>query len=373
MADAQGTGTSGAPVVPAVGATAAVGAPLAPAVAPAVGAPLAPAVAPATAVGSGYASQMGAAASNAMRTVTESPGLMVAAVFILLFIIFVAIYIYVQLKVGLKYYTALAKPLNLNKVSTTSLASDASFPKAGGREFTYGFWVFYNNIESSNKHKLLLRRGDNPIVYFDNKMNKMYVRLRTGLADLDGAVFNTINDKTSLAVSPASPDSSSSVTNAAPSDIDFHDDVCHYVKMTVDYVPLQRWVFYTLSVDNDFVTMYQDGEIHSVMNLSAQAGSATGTGCKDPSTKLNRSVIGVSKTSGDMYVGGTVSASAPDAVLSRIVFFNYAITLQDVQALYSKGPMPQNILSQLGLPVYGLRNPFYRIDGLSASDATANS
>jgi hypothetical protein len=144
--------------------------------------------------------------------------------------------------------------------------------------------------------------------------------------------------------------------------------------MTVDYVPLQRWVFYTLTVDNDFVSLYQDGEIHNVMNLSAQASSATGTGCKDPSNpSLNRSVIGVSKTTGDMYVGGTVNASAPDAVLSRVVFFNYAITLQDVQALYSKGPIPQNILSKLGLPVYGLRNPFYRIDGLSAADATANS
>ena len=122
MADTQVTGTPVAAPVAQV-------APVAPAA-------VAPAVVASVQGSGGYASQMGAAASNAMRTVTESPGLMVAAVFILLIIIFVAIYIYVQLKVGLKYYTALAKPLHLNKVSTTSLASDASFPKAAGREFT---------------------------------------------------------------------------------------------------------------------------------------------------------------------------------------------------------------------------------------------
>jgi len=316
----------------------------------------------------GVMSQAKQTLNNAVATVTGSPGLMVALVFIILIIVFVSIYIYVQVKGGLNYYTALSKPMYLNNLTAQTLASDASFPVQNVQEFTYGFWVFYNGLSKSNNYKLVLRRGDNPIIYFDRQSNVMHVRLRTGQADLDGTIFNTLDANTTVANSnsnsngPTSGVGSATVTSV-DSGVAFENDLCHYIDMKVDYVPMQRWVFYTLTIDHDFVSLYQDGDIYKVMNLSGKTVSSNGTGCPT-------SVNGISKTAGDMAVGGSATAPAPDAVISRVVFFNYAITMQDVQTLYNKGPMPQSILSALGLPVYGVRNPFYRIDNI---DSTSSS
>jgi len=331
--------------------------------------PAVPSVAAPAGQAPGILANAQATLNDAVQKVTSSPGLMVALVFIILIIVFVSIYIYVQVKAGLNYYTALASPMYLNNIATRTIASDASFPVQTVQEFTYGFWIFYNSLSKSANYKLITRRNDNPIIYFDTQSNVMHVRLRTGQADLDGAGFSGLNSNTTIATSTDSSLSSvpgSSTTTTQDSGTPFSQDLCHYIDLKVDYVPMQRWVFYTLTVDNDFVSLYQDGDIYKVINLSGKTLASNGTGC--PTT-----VNGVSKTAGDMVVGGTPTAPAPDAVISRIVFFNYAITMQDVQTLYNKGPMPQSILSALGLPVYGIRNPFYRIDNISASDPASST
>ena len=322
---------------------------------------------------------------------------MVAAIFVLLLIIFVCIYIYIKLKSNLKYYEVLSKPMYLNNLKNMTLTSDSSFPKANGTQYTYAFWVYGNSIKPTTNYKLLMRREDNPIVYMDPTQAKMYIRLKTTLANTQGASIGNLDNLTtsSLVTWRDTNGTMSAGTGAAEfaeMTTHFVSDVCHYSQIIIPYVPMQRWVHYAIVVDGEYIIVYQDGEINNVLNLASDKsclknGAANneifeGEAVK-PEKKSSEGVVststaiqnvgGVSKTHGDLIIGCGTSADSPDAVISRVVFFNYTISMSDVAALYQKGPMPQSVLSALGIPMYGVRSPFYRIDSVSVTDPNAAS
>ena len=66
--------------------------------------------------------------------------------------------------------------------------------------------------------------------------------------------------------------------------------------------------------------------------------------------------------SGDPKPGGDYL----DGFISKLKFFNYALTIDHAKMMYKTGPVHQSILSKLGLPLYGVRNPFYRVDAAAA-------
>jgi len=310
-----------------------------------------------------------AAIADVSKKIMESPGLMVASVFVLLLIIFVIIYLYVKLKSNLKFYEVLSKPIYLNNLKSMTLASDSSFPKASGPTFTYAFWLFVNSVKSGTNYKLVMRRKDNPIIYMDPNQNKLYIRLKTVLADTDKASITGLDSANGI-----NKDTYMTIGSTASTTLKFSEDKCHYAQMTVDYVPLQRWVHYAVVVDGDYIVVYQDGEIQSVLNLAGDKN------CREADSMATiKSVGGVAKTTDDLKIGDfnttltTSITESPDAVLSRVLFFNYAITMQNAMDLYRKGPMPQNVLSQLGIPMYGVRSPFYRIDSVDVQDANATN
>lgn len=367
----------------------------------------APAVEEAAAVGTVAAAAAAAstAVSDLSQKVMESPGLMVAAIFVLLLIIFVCIYIYVKLKSNLKYYEVLSKPMYLNNLKSMTLTSDSSFPKANGAQYTYAFWVYGNSVKPTSNYKLLMRREDNPIVYMDPTQAKMYIRLKTTLADTQGASIDHLDTMTTsasvswkdthgtMAPPPAVPPAAAGAPAFPSMTTPFASDVCHYSQIVIPYVPMQRWVHYAIVVDGEYIIVYQDGEINSVLNLASDKSclmngaanmetfdgavampvmDATKGGVRSTDTSV-QNVGGVTKTHGDLMIGSATPADSPDTVISRVVFFNYAISMGDVAALYQKGPMPQSVLSALGIPMYGVRSPFYRIDSVSVTDPNATS
>ena len=169
----------------------------------------------------------------------------------------VMIYILVQMIIVLNkpdflYYTLSPMPTDLSTSKFDSLRNSNKMPNTFAREFTYSFWVYLRSInkksEEENKYKLVFMRTEqetdqyfkraNPIVYFDKNSNKLIIKIRTTDAD------NT------------------SQTSSLPVDNindDFHNDKCLYSTLTVDYVPLKRWVNVIINVDNNRVTLLQGG------------------------------------------------------------------------------------------------------------------
>jgi hypothetical protein len=64
----------------------------------------------------------------------------------------------------------------------------------------------------------------------------------------------------------------------------------------------------------------------------------------------------------NFYSGKSTNGEKLDGFISKMKFFNYALTVDHAKMVYKTGPVHQSILSKLGLPLYGIRNPFYRVD-----------
>ena len=268
----------------------------------------------------------------------------------------VMIYILVQMIIVLNkpeflYYTLSPMPTDLSTAKFGSLLNSNKMPNTFAREFTYSFWVYLRSINKivheDDKYKLVFLRSEqdtdkyfkraNPIVYFDKNSNKLIIKIRTTDAD------NTTQ------------------TSSLPEDNisdDFHNDKCIYSTLTVDYVPLKRWVNVIINVDNNRVTLFVDGDIYQTILVNRKP-----EGCNNDEFSESRVV---SETAGTVKLGeqNENNIYVPDGLISKLQFFNYSLkTPSDIRKIYDNGPVEnQSFLQKFGITDYGLRNPVYNIE-----------
>lgn len=136
---------------------------------------------------------------------------------------------------------------------------------------------------------------------------------------------------------------------------------CGYFRMTIPYVPISRWVNISMVVDNDYVQLFMDGELRQVIDTKEMFGD----------NSCVRGVSSLTKTT-NFYSGNPgLGGENLKGFISKLKFFNYALTIDHAKMVYNTGPVHQNILAKLGLPLYGVRNPFYRVDDQVEEDANA--
>jgi hypothetical protein len=272
-------------------------------------------------------------------------------------LIFVLVYLLVLYnRPSLLNYTLSPTPIKLDKQSINEIPNTDKLPSlTNGREYAYSFWLYLESVKTNNNYNLVFLRSANsdsnqlqnanPIVYFDKNSNKLVIKVRTALADT--LTFNNLDDK-------VDPDDDTSLT--------VHEDNCRYATFEIDYVPLQRWVNIIINVNNNMLSVIMDGAIHSTRVLNADNDTCEG----DSSSKL------VSPTTGSVMIGNISETNntlpAADGYISRLQFFNYSLnTPQHIEKIYNAGPVKSiGILQKLGLPLYGFRNPLYRIDAVKA-------
>lgn len=211
--------------------------------------------------------------------------------------------------------------------------SSSKFPPSNGHEFTYSFWIYLTDYDVLYNHRTLFRRGGsvdginfgNPIVALDSKTNKMYIAIKTNQSLDVQSIEDVLLSTKKYAVS------------------------------MVDYVPLQRWVNISFSVQDAVITIFMDGDIYSVKSITDMPDmEPVSTGALSTSRGF------YSNTTGDMYVGD--SKYITKGFISRLQYFNYACTQKQMQQIYKAGPVKQSILSMIGLSTYGVRTPVYKID-----------
>ena len=136
------------------------------------------------------------------------------------------------------------------------------------------------------------------------------------------------------------------------------------------YIPLQRWVHVGVVVNENInggtITGYIDGELVLSVNQSTKQPSIPVTKDNNVTTNITPVMkltnMNISNT-GDVYVGGSPSdpiGPGFSGLVSRLSFYNYDISAQDVYTNYQQGPI-NNPLAALGLPAYGLQSPVYKI------------
>ena len=200
-----------------------------------------------------------------------------------------------------------------------------------GQEFAFSFWMYLLDSSPTADHKVVFYRGgsssltttsvigSSPVVSMDKSSNRLRVSVRTGNA-----------------VTPASSTASYSITNilADPG----------YLTASIDYLPLQRWVHVVAVVQDNLLTLYEDGDIYTVENVSDLQGSPVFSGI-----------------SGQLTVGG--GANEVRGYVNKLQYYNYALSPRDVRQLYENGPTSNSVLNLLGVDNYGMRTPIYKTDG----------
>lgn len=317
---------------------------------------------------------------NFFKKFTEGklPVIILVIGMILLFVIVIVYIIFSMKNSKLAAKQLTTKPIKLDELAKPIEIPAADIPKAVvGMEYSYSFWIYIQsydqtfskdaNGKTTPSDKVIFYRGTegdiataNPVVFMDGLSNKLNIAIKTqgssltsipNMVDYNGNLYNIkfmnyfLNNDLKLR----------DTSNPRQPAINKH------IILTVDYVPLQRWVNVTVVVDNKVCSVFMDGEIYSVKS------SEEFKSIREPELDLRGRPIDVNmivdKTDGGIYIGkGSVgSRNTIPGYLGKLFFFNYAMSINEVKKVYEQGPIGKNILGPLSVN-YGLRNPLYKLN-----------
>lgn len=318
------------------------------------------------------------AVSRSVNQVVEERG--IVAVFVvltlLLIVIIIAYLVWRLNRSQMSSVKVLSDPTRLNNNRIPSFSASKLPSLSTGQSYSMSFWIYLTDFKPKTNGKLILWRNPgiasaggavkftdaNPIVFLDPSVNSLYVSINTTRNMPSGSNITSLSELISQG----------SGTNTS--------NKWKYLTGKVDYVPLQRWVNYTFTVQNNLLSVYQDGSLYTVSDLydmiDMTCTPAMSTTCV--ARPLFAAVTGdltignpTPSTCASDATGNTTCIDDVDGFVSRVQFFNYALTSKQARAVYFSGPGSGNMLKLLGLPEYGVRSPIYRIDGDGNSDDSA--
>jgi hypothetical protein len=290
---------------------------------------------------------------------------MLALIVSTLLLIFIIIYVVKKIKNStLKSKAFVSTPTQPSSDSMQFVATDNEIPSLNnGSEFAYSFWIYVDSLDDVSNHKLIFLQSNSSdtedvafknayiVAYIAKNSNKLKFKIRTSNADQHDVYIDNSSTDTEGIDGPLYID-------AVKSDsITLDTDKCYYSEYSIDYLPTQKWTNVIINVENNFVSIFLDGELLSTHNLASSDSSSS---CTDSYLSNILSV-----KSGSIFTGSdkvTNKLYAFNGYLSTFNVFNYSITLDNVKAIYDKGPISKSAV----MGNYGLRNPLYRIDEIKA-------
>jgi hypothetical protein len=220
-----------------------------------------------------------------------------------------------------------------------------------GERRSYTFWIYIHDMNKyANNYKNVFNVQTattitnpalaSPYVFLDKKDNKMYVRFSdTRLTDdkrIKNMSYNTITE----------------------------GSLADFMKtgIVIPYVPLQRWVHIAIVCNansyKNYLYAYVDGDLVSTTSHNEKdkyLGDTEST--RKVLTHMNINQSGVVNVGGEL---NDISGPGFSGLVSKITTFNYELNQRDVYDDYYWGPIG-NILARIGLGMYGIRNPVYKL------------
>jgi Na+-transporting methylmalonyl-CoA/oxaloacetate decarboxylase gamma subunit len=303
--------------------------------------------------------------SSVKGAFSGSSGIIIAFVILMLAFLLVIIYIVSQLRNNAykKGTPFTSKIIDLNDRGEPVEVPGASLPtQSMGAQYTFSFWLYTQDlVQTPGFHKLVFYRGEkgniqtaNPIVFMDQVTNKLYFALQPmgeSLSSIVGANYENLADitKQNYFLQPT---------------LKYGDSTTNkYMIIPVSNVPFNRWVHLALSVKDNVVTTFLDGEVYSVNTVNDVWLSRTPT-IDDVTRPLDPPIL-QNTLSGSVFIGRNQTLGGGYGVngyLSKLGYYNYAMTVQDVSKIYNEGAMSNNrLLSAFGMKQYGVRSPFYKL------------
>jgi hypothetical protein len=290
----------------------------------------------------------------------------VIVVFMILVVLFLVVILYIlsqlnynSLKVKRTVYKDV---LNVTKSTAPVVVSGADIPtKAVGDAFAFSFWMYLEgHPQTPGFHKMVFYRGEkggvqaaNPIVMMDEISNKMYIVLKTKDSTLTSTDANINYNNLKSIVER---------NYFLNKNLNFGDmNVNNHIIFEVNNVPFSRWAHFAISVAEDVITIYQDGEIYAVKTVADFVEPRSQD--KTIRGELRKYNLKVDDTTGSMFIGKSAEIANNNSVqgyLSKFDVFNHGLALADVQRVYLEGPVHKSWYEKWGL-VYGVRSPVFKI------------
>lgn len=265
----------------------------------------------------------------------------------------------------------------------------AGIPRAyNGKRMTISFWVYIHDVERyKGIYRHIWHRGDksvvgaSPLVFLDKDSNRMHIRFEKHKAitqtlsmatPFDATYKNKILDRKSGAKG-ATEFTGKIVKPEHALDMDLATN-----GITIDYIPLQRWVHVAVVVNEEInggvIYAYVDGELVKQETSGRKIAIETlvkGTYAGETTEKTVLTTVEKVREyqdlnldkPGDVYTGGSsVEDVGPgfSGLTAGFFFANHDLSAKDIYDIYTKGPV-DNLAAKLGLPAYGVRSPVYRI------------
>lgn len=260
--------------------------------------------------------------------------------------------------------------------------SGAAIPRAfNGKRMTMSFWIYIHDIQRyTGLYRHVLHRGDkgvkgaSPLVFLDRNTNKLHIRFDkidgSTTVSMEEPYVKAFNEKVKLGGKTIAESVAGTIKDPdAALDLDIASR-----GITIDYIPLQRWVHVAIVVNEEvnggIIYAYLDGELvkQDVSNQPVtRKTSIIKTGDSNPQdatfTRYRDLKDLYLDKPGDVYTGGSsVEDVGPgfSGLVSRISFWNHDLNAKDIYNIYQEGPV-DNLGAKLGLPAYGVRSPIYRL------------
>jgi hypothetical protein len=296
-------------------------------------------------------------------------GIIVGFVVVLFAFILVIIYILQQIK-GNSYKKGgqfIETPVNMTNMDGPIEILGTDLPtQTIGNQFSYSFWIYTNQFtQTGENNKLVFYRGQkdtistaNPIVMMDANTSKLQFVLKTIGSTLTSTDAN-IKYQNLKDIVEQNYFMNTNIKN------DTENSNKHLV-ITVNSVPLNRWVHYALCVNDNVITLFVDGELYAVKTVDnfIQMKPIEYDYRKKPIT-INTPI---DESTGNVYIGRNPNIAGKTSIegyFSKLEVFNHALTTADVSKIYRNSPYSKSLYTVGGR--YGFRTPIYRIDTATAS------
>lgn len=236
-------------------------------------------------------------------------------------------------------------PIVCNKSSTFK----ASFSETGnGRRRSYAFWIYIYDISKNyNQYKTVVAVSDDNEYSAADSTTYRNASPHIFLDRINNSLYCHFYDK----------DNSPNIKNFQ--DVN-KDSIDEYMRtgIKIDYVPIQRWVHVAIVINSDSfstnVYAYVDADL-------VNTGRDKGTNKEKKTYDYNN--INLNRTK-YLLVGGdnTNVKNGPgfSGLISKFSCYNYELNQQDIINIYKQGPV-SGFLAYLGLGLYGVRNPIYKL------------
>lgn len=184
-----------------------------------------------------------------------------------------------------------------------------------GHQETYTFWLYLRNYQTDSTDKRLFQvqnsGGDayGPVVFMDAKTNRMYICTAT---------TNSVGKGISLAALKPTKLSSSEESTV------YANTGCLVV--SIEYVPMQRWVHVAITLNDNTMTVFLDAEVYAARTVSDTTWRVAG---KDrPMFQMD----------GNAKITNEGNSGRIDGYLASFDYYNYALSQKDISKVYRWGP-----------------------------------